>query len=743
MFKLKPLATFFHLPSFFTLLLLTPHVQAKLVENATENVGHADLVDDYQLVNATLNVVEGATLDVHAHNSTVNMTNGSEVFGVLHVQGGSNVTVGDSKIMASDSALTLLSSSALVTDSVVSSDAGIGLIVSRYSTDTAGSTATVIGSSIAGEIGAASVTGNSLLQLDRSQLLGTGANSYGLRMQSATAMAHQSTITGGLNGIELSADRTAPGTNTLVLDQTRVHGQTGSALLVQANRGVAATADIEVRNGSTLIGGNGSLLEVTGGSTANMNVLNSQLEGNVIVETGSTAHLKLNNFASLTGRLQNVSSLQIGANSFWNLTGDSQVGALSLADGVVKFGDDAAFYQLDLESLSGQGIFVMGTDFATGRTDFLNISGNATGAHSLLIASSGAEPDDPSNIRIVHTGGGDAQFSLVGDAVDVGAWSYGLAQVGNDWYLDPNQRTVSPGTRSVLALFNAAPTVWYGEMASLRSRMGELRYNGGEAGGWIRSYGNKYEVAGTAGGGYTQTQRGFSLGADAQLDDSQWLLGVMAGHSDSDLDLNRGTSGNIKSYYAGLYATWLDEESGYYFDGVAKLNRLNSHSTVGLSDGAKAKGSYSTNALGVSAEVGKHIKLDDDFFIEPFAHASVVAVQGKSYTLDNQMKAKGDQANSVLGKLGVTVGRDFVLDNGSVVQPYLRAALAHEFAKNNKVSVNNHTFNNDLSGSRAEFGAGIAVTMSKNLQLHGDFDYGQGKNVDQPWGVNVGLRYTW
>lgn len=742
-FKLKPLAAYIKVPSVITLLLLAPQVQAKLIENATENVGSSDLVDDYQLGNATLNVVDGATLDIHAHNSAINVSAGSTVFGSVHAQGGSRVVLDNSRIAASDSGLRLLSSSALITDSTVSSSEGIGLVVSRYATDTQGSTATVIGSAISGESGAAAVTGNGLLELDRSMLLGTGANSYGLSLQSATAVARQSSITGGLNGIVLSADRHLPGPNTLVLDQSHVEGGTGSALLVEAFRGHAATADIEVRNGSTLTGGNGSLLEVTGGSTANMNVDNSRLEGNVIVEAGSSAHLKLGNFSSLTGRLENVSSLDIGANSFWNLTGDSQVGALNLADGVVKFGDNAAFYQLDLESLSGHGTFVMGTDFANGRTDFLNISGDATGSHSLLVASSGAEPLDPSNVHIVHTGGGDAQFSLEGGAVDVGAWSYGLTQVGNDWYLDPNQRTVSPGTRSVLALFNAAPTVWYGEMASLRSRMGELRHTGAEAGGWIRSYGNKYEVAGTAGGGYTQTQRGFSLGADAPLGESQWLFGVMAGHSESDLDLNRGTSGTIKSYYAGLYATWLDEDSGVYFDGVVKANRLNNDSTVGLSDGAKAKGSYSTNALGASAEIGRHIKLDNEFFIEPFAQASVVAVQGKTYALDNQMKAKGEHANSVLGKLGVTGGRDFVMDDGSVVQPYLRVAVAHEFAKNNKVSVNNHSFNNDLSGSRAEVGAGVAVTLSKHLQLHADFDYGQGKHVDQPWGANVGLRYNW
>ena len=69
--------------------------------------------------------------------------------------------------------------------------------------------------------------------------------------------------------------------------------------------------------------------------------------------------------------------------------------------------------------------------------------------------------------------------------------------------------------------------------------------------------------------------------------------------------------------------------------------------------------------------------------------------------------------------------------------------MVHEFANNNKVAVNNHEFNNDLSGSRAEFGAGLAVSVTSNLQVHADFDYGNGKNIEQPWGANVGLRYSW
>jgi len=37
-------------------------------------------------------------------------------------------------------------------------------------------------------------------------------------------------------------------------------------------------------------------------------------------------------------------------------------------------------------------------------------------------------------------------------------------------------------------------------------------------------------------------------------------------------------------------------------------------------------------------------------------------------------------------------------------------------------------------------GAGVSVSLSERLQLHADFDYMKGKNVEQPWGANVGLK---
>lgn len=721
--------------------------QAGHLIGESKTIKENELKNDWQLdFRAELTVNGARAAHILANDSALIVNAGSRIDDIRATQG-SFVSLNGATVDSNHpvfGALRLDDSDALIHASNITSHTTVGLQAFQSHDSEKGGVAKVFNSIIRGHIGGAVATGNSELHLSHDTLVeGTGADSFGVMLDGATATASQSRIIGGKNGVVFTNDLNSADTGKLVLDNSSVEGRSGAAIAVNGFPGEAMAVEIDVRNGSTLIGGNGSLLEVSGGAVASMNVDHSDLRGNVIVEDGSTAHLSLQNRAGLTGQMQNVTSLAIGDQSYWELTGDSQVGALSLAGGTVKFGETDAFYQLDVDSLDGNGTFVMGTDFARGVTDFLNVEGEAKGDHKLLLAASGSEPTNPEDIRVVHTGGGDAQFSLVGDVVDVGAYSYGLKKEGTDWFLDPNNRVISPGTRSVLALFNTAPTVWYGEATSLRTRMGELRFDPAQAGVWIRGYGNKYEVSDSTGIGYSQNQQGFTVGTDTPLADSQWLVGVMAGHSTSDLNLKRGTSGNVKSYYLGAYATWLDEESGLYFDAVAKVNRFQNESKVGLSDGTSSKGKYNNTGGGLSAEFGRHIKLDDGFFIEPYAQMSTVVIQGANYNLDNGLEAKGERTRSIMAKAGATVGRDIQLDSGSVVQPYLRAAMVHEFANNNKVSVNNNVFNNDLSGSRAEFGAGMAVKLSQSVQLHADLEHSSGGRVEQPWGANVGVRYTW
>ncbi|MGH8383148.1 autotransporter outer membrane beta-barrel domain-containing protein [Pseudomonas sp.] len=607
-------------------------------------------------------------------------------------------------------------------------------------------------------------TASATLNVDNASLVGD-INSNG----NTTANFTQSTFTGAVN---VGSNATV----NLALDQARMVGdvivQQGGNASLGLNNGAQLTGTVNAATGSTVNlaldqarmagdvivqqDGNASLrlnngAQLTGtvnaatGSTVNLALNQASMVGDVLAEQGSITTVVLNNNAQLTGKLANVQQLEINSGSAWTMTGDSTLGNLAMSNGRVTMGDNATFQRLNVTNLSGNGDFHMASDFATGASDFINVTGTSSGNHGLLVASSGSEAGVES-VQLVQTADGGAQFHLLNDRgqVDVGAYSYQLAAKDNGWYLDQETRTISPGTRAVMALFNSPITVAYGEQASLRSRMGELRYSQGRSAGvWARAYGNQYNIADASSGvGYQQNQRGLSLGADMRVGESDWLVGVLAGSSRSDLNLSYGTSGSIDSYYLGGYATWLDSETGYYVDTVLKYNRYQNNAKVGLSDGTRAKGDYDTHGMSASVEAGKHIKLNDGVFIEPFAKVDVATVAGKDFSLDNSMRAEGDSSQSLLGKAGVTLGKTIELGADSMVQPYVKAAFAHEFAQRNEVQVNNNVFNNDLSGSRAELGAGVVLSLSKQFQVHVDVDYMNGKNIEQPYGVNVGLRYA-
>ncbi|UZD99059.1 autotransporter outer membrane beta-barrel domain-containing protein [Pseudomonas mediterranea] len=758
-------------------MLVSTSVQADLVENGEiRDIAPGTPSDRYSVITgSTLNVNGADILDVISNSSTINVRPGSTTQQIW-ASNGSRVELEGATVTATGTGgiagVRLEASQATIGNSTVTNANGIGLHLLQSLG--VGSSATVSGSVIKGSDGGAFASALSTLDVRNSHIEGTGADSYGVRLFSADATFTNSTIIGGLNGLDLRGNRPLPREGNVLLDGTTVEGKTGAAIRVVPAGAASTEFNIDLTNGANLIAGNGNLLEAVDGVTVNMNVSNSggvvlkgnvdvsgnstvnlgfdqgRMEGDFIVESGSTGTLGLANGSLFKGNLVNVSGVTINSGSEWEMAGDNTVGALALSGGTVAFGGASEFYQLNVGTLAGDGTFKMDVDWATNQHDVLNVTGVANGNHALLVQGSGVDPVSAQALTLVKTAAGDATFGLVGDQVDVGTYSYKLVSAANgsggtDWYLDPETATVSPGTRTVMALFNTAPTVWLGELTSLRSRMGELRFNGGKSGAWGRTYGNKYNVDAASGTGYKQTQQGFSLGADAPLPvgDGQWLIGAMAGHSNSDLNLSRGSSGTVKSYYVGAYTTWLDADTGYYFDGVLKLNRFHNEAKVSMSDSSRAKGSYNTTGLGGSVEFGRHIKLDNNYFIEPYTQFSTVVIQGQDYGLNNGMQAEGDRTRSFLGKVGMTGGRNFTLDDGTVLQPYVRLAMAHEFAKNNEVQVNNNVFNNDLSGSRGELGAGIAAQLSERLQLHADFDYANGKNIEMPFGANVGLRYSW
>ncbi len=743
-----------------------PALANQVLDNETRTLPDGTPADSYTLLNGSvLTVNSGSILSAGVNNSTLNLNNAASGR-VTAIN--SQVNINDAQLTGDglfQQALNLSASNALINGSTLTNQgaAGAALAVTT-SLDGTVSNARLVDSTVLGADEGIYVTDRSTLELINTSVDTRDDNGVGLTLEAASATASGGRIAGGLHGVSFGTGRGDANDSQLTLDGTAVVGRSGAAIKV----GNGTEATINIFNGTTLSGGDGRMLDIGEASQANVNVANAALKGDISVtgnsvatldfngaamegdirnEAGSSTQLTLRNQANLIGSLDNVSSVTIDS-AHWQMTTDSSVKDLALANGVVTLGNAGEFYKLSLENLSGNGRFVTSADFSAGATSFLTISGRATGNHELLVRSTGADPLADTSLHVVHANAGDAHFSLVGGTADLGAWSYELVQSpnGKDWYLDAKTRTVGPGTRAAMALFNTAPTVWYGELASLRSRMGELRYGEGRnAGIWMRSYGSKYNVADASGVGYSQNQHGLSFGADAPLPvgDGQWLVGLLAGHSRSDLDLTRGTSGSIDSYYAGAYATWLDAGSGYYFDALLKYNRYQNKAKVAFSDGQRAKGDYDNHGLGSTVEFGRHIKLDQGYFLEPYAQLSAVFIQDESYTLSNGLRAEGDQTRSFLGKLGAAAGRRFELDNGRSVQPYVKAAYAHEFANNNKARVNDNVFNNDLSGSRAELGVGVAVQLSHSFQLHADFDYSNGEHIEQPYGLNLGARYFW
>lgn len=729
-FAVTPLARILKCLAVGPLLFASPLVLGEtIIENgASQTIDGTTPADNYVLRTGGQLTANGAnTNQIVASESSLQLN-------------GTTVTA-----LGNEHAISLVNSSATISQSKVTSNRS-GLILSELASGA--SQARVVDSEInGGEIGV-TMSRNSEVTIEGSQINGTGANAVGILTFGGklSVSNSNSTISGSNAGIQVSADNALPAANSIVLDKTTVQAANGPAILVSGVNPNSEKVNIQVNNGSTLTGGNGVLLQVRNGASANFAVNNSHLTGDVVVAAGSHADVTLDNAATLTGRLENVDNLAINNDARWIMVGDGTVANLALNGGGVQFGNPGQFFNLSVGELSGNGTFFMHNDFTTGQIDTLTVTGTATGEHKIALDSSGTEPTAAGSKAVVHIAAGDAQFSLLNGQVDLGTYSYDLIKVGdNDWFLNTESRTISPGTQSVMALFSAARTVWYGELSSLRSRMGEVRLDHGKAGGWIRTYGNKYNVSESAGVAYQQVQQGLSFGADAPLPvgDGQWLVGVLAGYSKSDLDLSRGTSGDIDSYYLGGYATWLDAVSGYYFDGVIKYNRLQNDADVQLSDGRKTKGDYDNNGVGASVEFGRHIKLADNYFVEPSVQFAAVTFEGADYTFDNGLKAKGDRENSFLGKVGATVGRNYSWAEGKTVQPYVRAAYVHEFAGNSDVSVNDNRFNTDLRGSRGELGAGVAMTVTDKVSIHADFDYSNGSKIEQPWGANVGVRYSW
>lgn len=724
---------------------------------------HAGTVDNG--TSATVNAPGDPTESWDVHNSSQLTVNAGAATNSITVDTSSTVTL-DGATVATTNALTpaiqVLNANATISDSTISSTGGAGLALGSLGAATNAPTATVTNSTITGFPTGAQVSSRGTLTLNNTVLstgtgtVGGGFNAGLVNFDSTVVMTGGSTT--GMYGVWVATGAGGT-TSTTTLTGVNIVGTGGAGIVIQPQPGQTGnrTATLLIDGGTTISGSDGNVIKAVGDIASTVTVDNSQLTGNVTGDGTAVVNLTLQNNASITGNLVNLTSLAVNSGAKWALAGDNSVPTVTMNSGTIDITGTAAgtgtFHTLTLGALSGTGEFNMSTNIATHSGDLLAVTGTATGAYQLHVTNSGAEPTDLSPLTVVTTGGGGAGFSLVGGAVDAGVYKYFLRQDGNNWVLatdahdpgDPGGPDLTPGAATVIGLSGVAPIVWYGEQAILRSRLGDVRLqDSANSGVWVRTFGKQFHGTPVSGVDYRMNQYGVMGGVDSVVGHAwggTWLLGGLIGSSHSTLTFDSGSSGGVTSYTGGLYGTWLGPQ-GYYFETVLRYNHYDNDAHVRMSDGTGASGAFGENSVGMTAEFGRHMTFANGWFVEPYVHLALLRVGGDNFTLTNGMQSDTSNTGSVQARVGASFGKTMSLPGGGQIQPYVKLALVQEFVSSNTITVNGLRFHNDLSGTRFEFGAGVAGQVRKNLQIYAEAESSVGHRINQPWGVQLGVRYT-
>ncbi len=314
---------------------------------------------------------------------------------------------------------------------------------------------------------------------------------------------------------------------------------------------------------------------------------------------------------------------------------------------------------------------------------------------------------------------------------------------GNGVY-DPGTHTLTTPASAAVSLASSSHGVWQAEMNALSKRMGELRLTPVAGGVWGRAFGRRQDVDNRVSREFRQTISGFELGADTALPvaDGRWHVGAVAGYTNGRIKFDRGGTGDDDSVHVGAYATYI-EDGGFYMDGIVRVSRIRHAFKVNDAKGRRVRGQYRGNGVGASLELGKRFTWPGAWYVEPQLEVAAFHAQGADYTASNGLRIKDDGTNSMLGRLGLHVGRQFDLGDGRVVQPYMKLSWVQEFDGKGTVRTNDIRHKVRLDGGRTELAVGVASQLGKHGSLFGSYEYAKGSRQTMPWTFHVGYRYAW
>ena len=296
------------------------------------------------------------------------------------------------------------------------------------------------------------------------------------------------------------------------------------------------------------------------------------------------------------------------------------------------------------------------------------------------------------------------------------------------------KEAVNETNAAVSDLASISLMTWRQENNDMNKRLGELRDSKGEHGAWARmARGESKYGAQNVKNQYNYYQVGY----DEKLSvNPNWTVGVALTRTEGNSTFATGTGENKHTGFA-LYGSYLGD-NGSFVDLIAKYARLDNefNATAGIGNG-----DYKTNGYSLSAEYGKRFTKDNGFWIEPQVELTYGTVGSVDYLTSKGANVHQDGMDSLVGRLGFSLGKN--IKQGNV---YVRASYLYDFDGDTKAIYTKEdvarSFEQDLGGGWWEVGVGTNLNLSEATHLYFDVEKTYGGNVATPWQWNAGVRWS-
>ena len=398
---------------------------------------------------------------------------------------------------------------------------------------------------------------------------------------------------------------------------------------------------------------------------------------------------------------------------------------------------------------------------AGGNTGTTASSGSVTGDSADTAASSGATAGDSaattapskaaagakariaaSSMAVASADGNATASSEAGTSVTENTAA--SAENNEDaWYLTPEitplDNGFTPNANAYVpgSAHNAAASIWR-DNDTLLKRLGELRWSKNNDGAWGRVINRRLARSGTQ--AFDVSMNTLQLGYDRRIPLSfgDIFVGGAIEHSRGTEKYDDG-DGSVYMTDGALYGTFRGK-SGDYVDVVTKAGKLFTHYSSDYGDG----GDFENWGFSASAEYGHKFDLGWSWSVEPQAQIKYSYLWGDDYTSDNGAKIYQDDTDSLVGRLGLLVAKEFGTGTENPVRIYAKGSVLHEFLGDRDetlyqdIAIHDST---DLAGTWYSAGIGANIGLAENCSLYVDAERDFGTDIKVQYRIQGGFRF--